>query len=194
MLNAGHILQRSGSFQLNRRHRHRDESSSFESSFESTRDMPCKPVPTFSTSFSPITPAANRGTRVFDSPGTPRSLVRRLSQNNSSSPRWQRKGTSTRQRKSNASNNTSQQCIVNPFSPASANTSQRLINETNKSVCHSLIHSGTSSSSRYKKEFVELSPLGTGEHGDVLKVRNRLDGMVYAIKKTRNPLKGSRQE
>lgn len=202
MLNGGPILQRSGSFQLNRRHRRLDTTEScFESSFESTRDLispsenRCKPVPTFSTSFSPIahTAHSNRGTRVFDSPGTPRSLVRRLSQNSASSPRWQRKGvtsTAARQRRTEAKSG-NDKCIVNPFLNNATSTSHRLINETNKAVCHSLIHNG---SSRYKKEFVELAPLGTGEHGDVLKVRNRFDGMVYAIKKTRNPLKGSRQE
>ena len=48
---------------------------------------------------------------------------------------------------------------------------------------------------RYKHiEFVELESLGVGQFGEVFKVQNRQDGCLYAIKRTRNPVKGSRQE
>ena len=39
------------------------------------------------------------------------------------------------------------------------------------------------SSSRYKSDFVELGVLGRGGGGEVVKVRNRLDRRVYAVKK-----------
>ncbi len=40
-----------------------------------------------------------------------------------------------------------------------------------------------SSSSRYKNDFIELDFLGKGGGGEVVKVRNRLDRRIYAIKK-----------
>ncbi|XP_058461485.1 wee1-like protein kinase [Malaya genurostris] len=45
--------------------------------------------------------------------------------------------------------------------------------------------------SRYEKEFLELSLLGTGEFGEVYQCINRLDGCVYAIKKSIKPVAGS---
>jgi serine/threonine protein kinase len=39
--------------------------------------------------------------------------------------------------------------------------------------------------SRYSQDFEELQYLGSGAFGDVWKVRNRLDGIIYAIKKVR---------
>ncbi|XP_055596016.1 wee1-like protein kinase [Uranotaenia lowii] len=45
--------------------------------------------------------------------------------------------------------------------------------------------------SRYEKEFIELSLLGVGEFGLVYQCLNRLDGCVYAIKKSIKPVAGS---
>ncbi|XP_065357211.1 wee1-like protein kinase [Calliphora vicina] len=45
--------------------------------------------------------------------------------------------------------------------------------------------------SRYKKEFVELSVIGIGEFGMVYQCLNRLDGCIYAIKKSIKPVAGS---
>lgn len=45
--------------------------------------------------------------------------------------------------------------------------------------------------SRYEKEFVQLSLIGAGEYGHVFKCLNRLDGCVYAVKKTKRPVAGS---
>ncbi|KAK4534814.1 hypothetical protein CDCA_CDCA03G0839 [Cyanidium caldarium] len=46
----------------------------------------------------------------------------------------------------------------------------------------------TQSSSRYLDHFDELKVLGTGIKGLVVKVRDRLDGCLYAVKKTTRPL------
>lgn len=45
--------------------------------------------------------------------------------------------------------------------------------------------------SRYEKEFLELTLLGVGEFGLVYQCINRLDGCVYAIKKSIKPVAGS---
>ncbi|XP_013102086.2 wee1-like protein kinase [Stomoxys calcitrans] len=45
--------------------------------------------------------------------------------------------------------------------------------------------------SRYKKEFIELSVIGIGEFGMVYQCLNRLDGCIYAIKKSIKPVAGS---
>lgn len=44
---------------------------------------------------------------------------------------------------------------------------------------------------RYEKEFVELASIGVGQFGLVYKCLNRLDGCVYAIKKSIKPVAGS---
>ncbi|CAN7942542.1 unnamed protein product, partial [Ixodes hexagonus] len=48
--------------------------------------------------------------------------------------------------------------------------------------------------SRYEAEFVELCQVGSGEFGSVYKCINRLDGCVYAIKKSRKPIRGTQDE
>ncbi|XP_077493000.1 wee1-like protein kinase 2 [Amblyomma americanum] len=48
--------------------------------------------------------------------------------------------------------------------------------------------------SRYESEFLELSQVGSGEFGSVYKCLHRLDGCVYAIKKSRKPMRGTQDE
>lgn len=44
---------------------------------------------------------------------------------------------------------------------------------------------------RYEKEFVELSLIGVGQFGVAYECLNRLDGCIYAIKKSIKPVAGS---
>lgn len=42
--------------------------------------------------------------------------------------------------------------------------------------------------SRYQKEFLELAVIGVGQFGKVYQCLNRLDGCIYAIKKSIKPV------
>lgn len=44
---------------------------------------------------------------------------------------------------------------------------------------------------RYHREFLEIELIGKGQFGSVFKCVNRLDGCVYAIKKSTKPVAGS---
>lgn len=56
------------------------------------------------------------------------------------------------------------------------------------------IHLNDGTASRYESEFYEVEQIGSGEFGSVFKCINRLDGCVYAIKRSRKPLKGTSDE
>ena len=48
--------------------------------------------------------------------------------------------------------------------------------------------------SRYKEEFHEVCVIGSGSFGTVYKCINRLDGCVYALKRSHKPVAGSCDE
>ena len=48
--------------------------------------------------------------------------------------------------------------------------------------------------SRYENEFLEVEKIGVGDFGTVYKCIKRLDGCVYAIKRSTKPLGGLSDE
>lgn len=52
----------------------------------------------------------------------------------------------------------------------------------------------TNMASRYEKEFLEVEKIGVGDFGTVYKCIKRLDGCVYAIKRSTKPLGGLSDE
>ena len=46
----------------------------------------------------------------------------------------------------------------------------------------------------YEREFIQLSVIGAGEFGEVFRCLNRLDGCIYAVKKSKKPVAGSAVE
>ncbi|XP_036782147.2 wee1-like protein kinase 2 [Manis pentadactyla] len=52
----------------------------------------------------------------------------------------------------------------------------------------------TNMASRYEKEFLEVEKIGVGEFGTVYKCIKRLDGCLYAIKRSMKPFAGSPNE
>ena len=139
--------------------------------------------PTTSPTGSPISGRRLRQLTLFDSPHTPRSIMRRMAER-TESPRWRTKTRNTYDSpRSNGTPKIDPGVTINPFTPANRSSGKR-----------SRVSIRAAATSRYKTEFIELSRLGQGEFGSVYKAVNRFDGCVYAVKKTRKPIKGSNDE
>lgn len=151
--------------------------------------------------------------RLFDTPHTPKSIIRRSTMarlprdsilQRLKTTRVTRSGPELRRRPSKGTN-------VNPFTPRELNSRAKrkaaasidssptritLMEEVladEASECKRLALK-ESNISRYKEEFHEVCVIGKGSFGTVYKCINRLDGCYYALKRSHHPVAGSADE
>jgi wee1-like protein kinase len=82
---------------------------------------------------------------------------------------------------------------INPFTPNNRNNPELNSRKFSKSA-KTIRTPNREQISRYRNDFLEICKIGNGEFGDVFKVQHKIDGCIYAVKKTKNPIRGSRAE
>ncbi|KAG8225806.1 hypothetical protein J437_LFUL005613 [Ladona fulva] len=161
-----------------------------------------------------------RALRLFDSPATPKTIIEKSSNTLTPSPRSRifRCADKPRGFASAYAQPERPAANFNPFTPngmflasKKRTRSKRSLNGSpcETSMCVEVDSDGSdveteqptkrialyeSNISRYHQEFHEIETIGTGEFGTVYKCINRLDGCVYAVKKSTKPVAGSVNE
>eukprot|EP00045_Choanoeca_perplexa_P006389 m.54316 g.54316 ORF g.54316 m.54316 type:complete len:565 (-) comp13616_c0_seq1:110-1804(-) len=154
-------------------------------------ESPCRPTPVEASS-TPIRFCRRSSTIVLQKkPATPRTLLTAIS----------RRGKAHVPLPTGMSAAVAAPANVNPFSSRSelGTGPKRSVVERSEAPYHPIAaKSGrfqvTHNVSRYAEEFVELEMLGMGEFGTVYKCKNKLDGLCYAIKKSKKKISGLKEE
>ncbi|RZC42351.1 Pkinase domain containing protein [Asbolus verrucosus] len=198
-----------------------DSSSGCELSFELSSDNLRSPSPNPIIKYMLSTPGPNpsfsppykkvRALRLFDSPLTPKTIIQKSAA--TPAPRSRLFGDKPRAVASAYQKTEKPAANVNPFTPngmlltkkrsrsiRSLSNSPQIpkfdlnesdVSDTENEQPTKRVALQESNISRYHQEFLELELIGSGQFGSVYKCINRLDGCIYAIKKSTKPVAGS---